>query len=209
MDINYLNSVIGDNLTTIEFDTIKIARYDLFKFPQLQNYINTDAFINREYISLTDLPTRFQQVVYDILMGKTKNRHIIVETNETPTTQYIMNKHNSFFKSGNMTVKRFVAQQILNFINTPYQTLPFLCDYGSRIKEKLQNRTVQAYFVKAELDTFVSKLNQEYVGMWLDLTVSDLELVDGLNLIDKELIVRVYVKLVTNDNQSVTFEVSS
>jgi len=197
--INYLNSMISPNIEM--FEDFKITEQNVKDQPELLNYIPYNAFDNNQYIFMSDILEQHKDEVIKLM--KNIGNHILETNQPTKQTKYILNKHLSFFKYGNSTVKTFVITQIINFINTPYSSLPFLSNYGSRIKERLQtkNTAQNEHIIKSSISTFVSELDAIYSDvMWVELSVKDVQVVSHIeNNIDTNLVIIIELSIEDND----------
>jgi len=199
--INYLNSMISPNIKT--FEDFKITEQNVKDQPELLKYIPYNAFDNKSYILISDILESYRDKVITLMKGI--SNHILVTENNENKTKYILNKHLSFFTYGNSTLKTFIVTQITNFINTQYGSLPFLSNYGSRIKERLQtkNTAQNTHIIKSSIMSFVAELNEIYNDViWINLTVGDVQVIDNSeNGIDTNLII--VIKLILEDNDGV------
>ena len=185
------------------FEDFKITEQNVKDQPELLKYIPFKAFDTKQYIFISDILELYRDEVIELMKG-ISNHILVTETNENKT-KYILNKHLSFFTYGNSTVRTFIVTQITNFINTQYGSLPFLSNYGSRIKERLQtkNTAQNTYIIKSSITSFVEELNEIYNDvMWINLSVNDVQVVDdGENGIDTNLVI--VIELLLEDNEGV------
>jgi len=199
--INYLNSMINADIEL--YDDYKITIQNVKDQPELLNYIPYDAFGKKDFIFISDVLPIHRDIVVSLIENIVD--HIILTETTPDKTKYILNKHLSFFTYGNSTVKMFIIKQITNFINTHYSSLPFLSNYGSLIKERLQtkNNEQNTHIIKSSLDSFVSDLNLIYSDeMWIELTVSDIQIYEeSENNIDTKLVLIIILNLTDNNDE--------